>query len=61
MDALVDLTGGIAERFDLDQTEDMKLIYTYIAKASRHGAFITASRKVGIRNNIDNTYDNVAL
>lgn len=44
MDALVDLTGGIAERYELSaHTQDL---YQKLAKASANGSFITCSRKV---------------
>lgn len=46
MDALVDLTGGLAERFDLDDEPDKKRLFRLLFKASRDGAFITSSRKV---------------
>lgn len=46
MDALVDLTGGLAERFDLDEELDKKRLFRLLHKASRDGAFITSSRKV---------------
>ncbi|XP_071538694.1 calpain-A-like isoform X2 [Panulirus ornatus] len=45
MDAMVDLTGGLAERFDMEDTPDKKKLYRLLLKASRHGAFITSSRK----------------
>ena len=49
MDALVDLTGGLAERYEMEDYKDStKKIFRRILKASRNGAFITASRKVGI-------------
>ncbi|KAK3083695.1 hypothetical protein FSP39_001566 [Pinctada imbricata] len=43
MDALVDLTGGIPRRYDI-QDRDPQL-YRMIAKAQQTGAFITCSRK----------------
>lgn len=46
MDALVDLTGGLAERFDLEDEPDKKRLFQLLFKASRDGAFITSSRKV---------------
>ncbi|KAK3859138.1 hypothetical protein Pcinc_034716 [Petrolisthes cinctipes] len=45
MDALVDLSGGLAERFDLEDVPDKKRLFRLILKASRDGAFITSSRK----------------
>ncbi|XP_023235751.1 calpain-A-like isoform X2 [Centruroides sculpturatus] len=43
MDALVDLTGGLAERYDLDDAPSN--LYDILLKASSNGAFITCSRK----------------
>lgn len=43
MDALVDLTGGLAERYDLDVAPFN--LYDILLKASSNGAFITCSRK----------------
>ncbi|XP_045130569.1 calpain-9-like isoform X2 [Portunus trituberculatus] len=45
MDAMVDLTGGLAERFDLEDTPDKRRFFKLLMTASRGGAFITASRK----------------
>ncbi|XP_063848064.1 calpain-9-like isoform X2 [Scylla paramamosain] len=45
MDAMVDLTGGLAERFDLEDTPDKRRFFKLLMTASRSGAFITASRK----------------
>ncbi|CAL4066643.1 unnamed protein product, partial [Meganyctiphanes norvegica] len=45
MDAMVDLTGGLAERYDMEDTPDKKRLYKLLLKASKNGAFITASRK----------------
>ncbi|XP_050697521.1 calpain-A-like isoform X2 [Eriocheir sinensis] len=45
MDAMVDLTGGLAERFDMDDTPDKRWLLRLLRTASRSGAFITASRK----------------
>lgn len=45
MDALVDLTGGLAERHII-QNKDPQL-YRIIERARSSGAFITCSRKVG--------------
>lgn len=44
MDALVDLTGGLAERHAI-QNKDPQL-YRLIERARSSGAFITCSRKV---------------
>lgn len=44
MDALVDLTGGLAERYEIE-TKDPNL-YRQILRASKSEAFITCSRKV---------------
>jgi len=46
MDALVDLTGGLAERHII-QNKDPQL-YRLIERARSSGAFITCSRKVSI-------------
>ena len=46
MDAMVDLTGGLAERFDMEETEDKNTLYKLLLKSSKNGAFITCSRKV---------------
>lgn len=46
MDAMVDLTGGLAERYDLDSEEDLRKTYKTMLKHSKNGAFITCSRKV---------------
>ncbi|KAF2345853.1 Peptidase C2 calpain catalytic domain [Trinorchestia longiramus] len=45
MDALVDLTGGLAERYDFDENADLPKIFKQIYKQSRNGAFVTCSRK----------------
>ncbi|XP_076056282.1 calpain-B-like [Oratosquilla oratoria] len=48
MDAMVDLTGGLAERYDLDEAPDGRnknKLYKLLLTASKNGAFITASRK----------------
>ncbi|XP_063584758.1 calpain-A-like [Penaeus indicus] len=50
MDAMVDLTGGLAERYDMEDTENLKKLYTHLLKSSRNGAFITCSRKGDWRN-----------
>lgn len=47
MDAMVDLTGGLAERFDMEDVPDKRWLFRLLRTASRSGAFITASRKVG--------------
>lgn len=47
MDALVDLTSGLAERYDLeDYISDSRKLYGYLFRASMFGALITCSRKV---------------
>lgn len=44
MDALVDLTGGVAERYELaEHTQDL---YQKLSRAAASGAFIACSRKV---------------
>ena len=45
MDALVDLTGGLAERYDLNR-ENQGRLFKHLYRASKAGAFITCSRKV---------------
>ncbi|XP_064097877.1 calpain-A-like isoform X1 [Macrobrachium nipponense] len=45
MDAMVDLTGGLAERYDMEDTEDKNQLYKLLLKSSQNGAFITSSRK----------------
>ncbi|XP_069982093.1 calpain-A-like [Penaeus vannamei] len=50
MDAMVDLTGGLAERYDMGDTDNLKKLYTHLLKSSRNGAFITCSRKGDWRN-----------
>ncbi|XP_045616999.1 calpain-A isoform X2 [Procambarus clarkii] len=45
MDALVDLTGGLAERYDMEDTPDKDKLYKLLLKSSKNGAFITASMK----------------
>jgi len=44
MDALVDLTGGLAERYEIENKDPN--LYRQILRASRSEAFITCSRKV---------------
>ncbi|XP_043191585.1 calpain-A-like, partial [Amphibalanus amphitrite] len=44
MDALVDLTGGLAERFDLAE-HDQSYLFRHLYKSTVAGAFITCSRK----------------
>lgn len=44
MDALVDLTGGLAEMYVLESAPSH--LYNYLIQASSNGAFITCSRKV---------------
>jgi calpain len=46
MDALVDLTGGLAERYELKV--DTANLYMKLATANAHNAFITCSRKVRV-------------
>ncbi|XP_037268431.1 calpain clp-1-like [Rhipicephalus microplus] len=43
MDAMVDLTSGLAERYDLQDAPEN--LFGFLLKASEHGAFITCSRK----------------
>ncbi|XP_042211063.1 LOW QUALITY PROTEIN: calpain-A-like [Homarus americanus] len=45
MDAMVDLTGGLAERLEIAEMPDKMKLYKLLNKASKNGAFITASRK----------------
>ncbi|XP_069954172.1 calpain-A isoform X2 [Cherax quadricarinatus] len=45
MDALVDMTGGLAERYDMEDVPDKDNLYKLLLKSSMNGAFITASRK----------------
>lgn len=44
MDALVDLTGGLAERYDVKEYDPT--IYHLILHAHRSGAFIACAKKV---------------
>lgn len=44
MDALVDLTGGLAEMYTLESAPPH--LYNFLLQASLNGAFITCSRKV---------------
>lgn len=44
MDALVDLTGGLAECYDV--TEANPDTYRHLLRAHKSGAFITCSKKV---------------
>ena len=44
MDALVDLTGGLAERYEL--TDYNPALYKLILRAQKSGAFVACSRKV---------------
>ena len=46
MDAMVDLTGGLAERYDFDGETPLRVIYKRMLRYSRNGSFITCSRKV---------------
>ncbi|XP_042886096.1 calpain-A-like isoform X2 [Penaeus japonicus] len=50
MDAMVDLTGGLAERYEMEDIENLKKLYAHLLKSSRNGAFITCSRKGDWRN-----------
>ena len=45
MDALVDLTGGLAERYEITDTDPN--MYHHLIQAHRSGAFIACSKKVG--------------
>ena len=45
MDALVDLTGGLAERYELKGADPN--MYRHLRRAHKSGAFIACSRKVG--------------
>ncbi|XP_018022767.1 calpain-A isoform X2 [Hyalella azteca] len=45
MDAMVDLTGGLAERHDFDEKANLQKIFKHMYKLLRNGAFITCSRK----------------
>ena len=51
MDALVDLTGGLAERFDLAE-HDQNYLFRHLYKSTVAGAFITCSRKVRSERNL---------
>ena len=44
MDALVDLTGGLAERYEIEPKDPN--LYRQILRANKSEAFITCSRKV---------------
>ena len=44
MDALVDLTGGLAERYELKGADPN--MYRHLLRAHKSGAFIACSRKV---------------
>ena len=44
MDALVDLTGGLAERYELKGADPS--MYRHLHRAHKSGAFIVCSRKV---------------
>ena len=46
MDALVDLTGGLAERYELKGADPN--MYRHLLRAHKAGAFIACSRKVRI-------------
>ena len=44
MDALVDLTGGLAERYEVKGADPN--MYRYLLRAHRAGSFVACSRKV---------------
>ena len=44
MDAMVDLTGGLAERYDVNEYDPS--IYQLISRAHKSGAFVTSAKKV---------------
>ena len=44
MDAMVDLTGGLAERYDVNEYDPS--IYQLISRAHKAGAFVTSAKKV---------------
>ena len=48
MDALVDLTGGLAERYELKGADPS--MYRHLHRAHKSGAFIVCSRKVSCYN-----------
>ena len=48
MDALVDLTGGLAERYELKGADPS--MYRHLHRAHKSGAFIVCSRKVSYYN-----------
>ena len=53
MDALVDLTGGLAERYELKGADPN--MYRHLLRAHKSGAFVACSRKVSYeicKNNI---------
>ncbi|KAK7505992.1 hypothetical protein BaRGS_00002714, partial [Batillaria attramentaria] len=50
MDAMVDLTGGLAERYDV--TEYDPSVYHLISRAHKSGAFITCAKKGDWRNSM---------
>jgi len=45
IEAMVDLTGGLAERYELKNTQMHKTLYKYLRKSFASQAFITCSRK----------------
>lgn len=50
MDAMVDLTGGLAERYDV--TEYDPTVYQRISRAHKSGAFVTCAKKGDWRNSM---------
>ena len=52
MDALVDLTGGLAERYELKAADPN--MYRHLLRAHRAEAFVACSRKVCTENNNKN-------
>ena len=44
MDAMVDLTGGLAERYDVNEYDPS--VYHLISRAHKSGAFVTCAKKV---------------
>ncbi|KAL1478188.1 hypothetical protein MTO96_016377 [Rhipicephalus appendiculatus] len=58
MDAMVDLTSGLAERYDLQDAPEN--LFGFLLKASEHGAFITCSRKASDRTTEHLQFDSFA-
>ena len=50
MDALIDLTGGIAQRVELGglKSQETKLLYKHLLRTHSTGGFITANKNVKI-------------